>query len=319
MIWLTAELPRPPRDFLHSENGYLQRFTWLLPWQTLRFENRWKAERRGVYSPSRITLSSGDGFGLSVFDKEEVLSDAPLFVVYPRVFPVNTTGLMYRSSDLRRDTHGWEEDITLLKSTRSYQAGDNTRHINWRMLARQGELMVNLYEKVLPRQATFLLDLKSFTRWKEEETSNGKITILSEFHEDNMEDMISLAASCILALDRQKINCALVIPGDSKDPGRLVEASSEGHQVPELLTTLAGLNYSGQDWLLPRETVLKSAHRLGQLFILTESPASLSCQSLLDSLEENRICLFSHAPAQTHPLYRVRDRISLSAAVSRPS
>lgn len=311
LIWLTAELPRPAREFFQPEGGFLQRFAWLMPWQTLTIENAWKTERRGVYTPSTITISSGDGFGLSAFKKEMPLPDPPLFVVYPKVFPVNTAGMMSRSSDLRQDVHGWEEDVTLLKSTRSYQSGDNMKNINWRLLARQGELSVNLYEKVHPRQATFFLDLKSFTRWREEDTTNGKILVLSEFHETEMEEMISLTASCILALHRQKIGCALVLPGNREHPGKLLEATSEEHLIPELFTALAGIEYSGQDWQLPRETVIQSSYRLGQMFFITESPSQLTCQPLLDALEENRVCLISHTPAQKHPLYPVRDRISL--------
>lgn len=311
LIWLTAELPKPRREFFHPRDGYRQKFIWLLPWQTLIWESACTAERRGVYLLDRLTVSSGDGFGLSVDSRELLLTDSLLFVVYPPVFPVNTNGLMRNTADLRQGNRGYEEDITLLKSSRAYQPGDSRKRINWRVLARQGELTVNLYEQVLPRQATFLLDAKSFTRWKEEETNQGKIQILTEFHEEALEEMISLTASLILAFAEQQIGCALALPGDSKQPGRLLEPERGDGMAPELFTALAGLEYNGQNWLLPQAEVQKANHRLGQLFVLTEAPDCLTCQSLLETLEENRICLLSHAPAQLHPIYRVRDLSSL--------
>ena len=311
LLWVDAELPRPEREFVQAEDGFSRRFTWLMSWQSLIWENRWKAIRRGVTTLNHVRITSGDGLGLSVDSRDMRPPEHLLFVVYPNVFPVNTQGFLQDTADLQPGHRGYHEDPTLLRGSRAYQPGDNSRYINWRVLARQGEMTVNLYEPLQPRCVSFLLDLKSFTRWKEEETNSGRRIVLDEFHEEAMEDMISLTASCILSLTEQKLNCALVLPYTSKKPGHIVNPGNDESAISELLTELSALEYTGEHSILPAAEIHRNSHKLGQIYVICESQESLTCQDILDSLEENRICLLVHKHTSPHPIYKIKELASL--------
>ncbi len=293
VIWLDVALPEPPRGCVALEGGFRRKFTWLMPHQTLRWPCRLEARRRGIFRVYQVEVTSGDGFGLSVEFQTRILETPASFVVYPRLVPVEVSRFLREYSELERGNQGTQEDVTLLKGSRAYQPGDAGKRINWRVLARQSELVVNIWETVQPRNVCFLLDLLSFTRWREEEQNGEKVPVLAEFHEEQMEEMLSLTASCMVALSERQMLCGLVLPTIGKQEGRFLTPSSLDAMVPELLTELAALEYAGEFCFLPEEAVLAAGQRMGRLYVVAECPGSLSCRPVLERLEEKRVRLLT--------------------------
>ncbi|WP_434309137.1 DUF58 domain-containing protein [Hominifimenecus sp. rT4P-3] len=291
VIWLDLELPEPRRNCVDLEGGFCRKFTWLMPHQMLRWESRMRANRRGVYFLSEAELTSGDGFGLSVEHQKNSFSSSFSFVIYPRVKPVDVSRFLEEYSELQKGSWGHQEDVTLLKSSRGYQPGDAGKRINWRILARQSELVVNVYETVQPRNACFLLDLDSFTKRETIEEDGEKKEVLQEFHEEEMEDMLSLTASCIASLAERQVFCSLVLPTIGTQEGQVFFPESLDGMVPELLTRLAFLEYAGERSFLAEEAVLAAEHRFGKLYVVTESPGALRCRAVLEKVEDSHIRL----------------------------
>ena len=325
LFWMTLLFPEDKSGAFPNEPGY---FNWILPWQSLQWEQCWKTEKRGVYALDRAELVSGDGFGLAVQSRMIRPERGMLFVVYPKLLSVITDPLPFNAADLGRGKDGLLEDVSLLKGTREYQPGDSARRINWRMLAMQGRMEVNLYEQLRPKAVPFLVDLASFGDHRALEGRDGKsYYYVDRYHEQELEEMISLAASLIVRFAEKQCRPALVLPkvlpaeveGDtvtmkrSGSGGGLLRPASPEEAVPELLMQLSAILYYGGPAVFPAEETLRASHALGQIFVLTMSPERLTCRKLLDRLPENRLCLIAHGAAEAHPVYRVVERRALLA------
>ena len=109
LVWLELWQPVPPRDCLSPAGDfsrrvfdgpeaeaegasavYRRRFLFLMGGQTLRWETTWRAQRRGVYRLSTLSLRSGDGFGLTQIAAPASLSRPLALVVWPKLVPVST-------------------------------------------------------------------------------------------------------------------------------------------------------------------------------------------------------------------------------------
>ena len=307
LLWLGVSLPLPAREFLAAEGGIERQYTLVGPRQSVTGTFRRKAVRRGVARLDEAVFRSGDGFGLAVEEKRAVIPEAPLFVVYPEIFPVDISAFMRDTADVSRGGKGYREDVTLLRGTRSYQPGDSFRRINWRVLAKQGVMSVNLYESEMPRRATFLLDLFSFTRYETENTREGERSVLKEFMEDDMEDMISLAASCISKLAERQIGCSIAFPRTGKASARIVRGDAGEGMAAELLTALASIEYAGELSWLPDQEILRRGRWLGQVFVFCCSEDAVSCRPLLEKLDESRVTLVVRQRSGGGSLWRVMD------------
>lgn len=310
LLWFEASYFQEPPAFLSSEDNFSRKFTWIGAMQTLEWETTFKGEKRGVAFLSHMTLRSGDGFGLSVDTKEVELEEKYLLVVYPKVFAVDASELVRDTLEMHPGQKGYIEDYTLFKGSRDYIPGDSSRFINWRVLARQNQLSVNLFEPVVPECVTFLLDLKSFSRWEEESATSGPIMVLKEFHEEHFEEMLSLVASAILALTERKVRCALLIPRielneNDRKPCTFLRTNDMDAQIPELLTALAKLTYKGEESLFYRSDIVSLAHSFGEVFAVVNSPETMTIRKALDLLNENQVTLLSHDAGQGG-IYRVK-------------
>lgn len=285
LFWLTVKLPKPDRGILPAME---KRLNWLLPWQEIRWEQRWAAEKRGTYFLDRVHLYSGDGLGLAVRHTEEKTGRPLLFVIYPRIVPVRLSALPRFSSEMTAGKQGYLEDVTLLRSSRGYQPGDGSRRINWRILARQGQLDVNLYETVHPGQVTFLLDLEAFSDY-EIMTENGvRKTKVNRFYEEELEDMISLAASVIAALAEKKDRTALILPRTRTDREQTIREEDPERNVTAMLTALSGIRYRGGAAVWPgweRE----SPALLGECLVFSRNLETAARLRILEKLPEQRI------------------------------
>ena len=114
-----------------------------------RQRRTWKAVstcgRRGLYTLGRLSVTSGDPFGLFRFTKS--FGRAQSVLVYP--LPVELSGLHLPPAELlgdgrlHRPTHYVTSSAV---SVRQYEYGDSYNRIHWPSTARTRELMVKLFE-----------------------------------------------------------------------------------------------------------------------------------------------------------------------------
>ena len=139
--------------FLSDSSELEHRVAWLMPRQKATWTTSMQTKRRGIAFMETIGASSGDGFGLCTETLDYPLPKPPMIVVYPKVYPVDAGILVENSSSMLPFDRGCVEDDTLFKGIHDYQHGDSIKHINWRILAHQGELAVNEYQYVAIAQA----------------------------------------------------------------------------------------------------------------------------------------------------------------------
>lgn len=202
-----------------------QTFSFVGSWQTVRVDSTWTAKRRGIYLMDQLLARSGDCFGLA--QKEQVLSAErlPLLAVYPRQVEVDLSLFLQPQWDCTSGRQGWMEDNTVLRGSREYQPGDNWKHINWRMTARDQGLPINVYEAIQPRGIRFILDGESFC---------GQ----SRSYEE-LEHTLEILSSIITGLDGAGIPCSLSLPQSRRFPA-VTLSSEDGSSLDDLLLYLAG-------------------------------------------------------------------------------
>ena len=228
------------------ETGEEAVFSWIMPFQELRWHEEINAVCRGVCTLDCAFASSGDGFGLSEISRPVVFPHPLRIVVYPGIFDVSVSLLISRLTEFELSKKGIYTDPTLLNSVREYRPQDSARDISWRLLAKQGDVYVNVKEKMDPRRMCLALDLESFS-------SAGEA-----------EHAVSLAASLAVKLSEKNVYCSLALPSVLIIPGSI-------HEQPEmLLTALAELD-TGSKEALPFGKMSKDMHRLGQIFCITKS------------------------------------------------
>ena len=238
----------------HDEPGrttmvpvFVRKISWLFPYQKAEWTFSLDAHSRGICHVDTVYLESGDGFGLSVVSRKIPLAYPKHITVYPRRIPVDVSVLLHQNTSEAKGNQGYQDDITLLKNSHSYQYGDSFRRINWRLLARQQEIMVNEYETLSPQCMGFYIDLESFVTTKEESTNAGTTMITPTLYRQELENMLSLIGSCICELTARRVSCALFIPGYQDQEVRCTFGSDLEYQVPQLLEELAQIHYEQEN------------------------------------------------------------------------
>lgn len=265
--------------------------SWLFPYQKVEWNFTLDACSRGVCHVDTLYLESGDGFGLSVISRKIPLAYPKHITVYPQRIPVDVSPLLHQNTSEAKGKHGYQDDITLLKNSRPYQYGDSFRRINWRLLARQQEIMVNEYETLSPQCMGFYIDLESFVTTAEEHTSSGTTMIIPTLYRQELEDMLSLVGSCICELTARRVACALFIPGYSEEDVRCNFGSDLDYQVPQLLEELALIHYDQENW---KTRVTSSDLRMyrsqvGQVYYIGKNAALLHSEPVLEAFGAHRI------------------------------
>ncbi|MBQ3257528.1 MAG: DUF58 domain-containing protein [Oscillospiraceae bacterium] len=239
LVWMELSQNGPERDCLIPDDAFeryqvpyedrerpvhflRQSFSYIGSFQTVRIDSRWKAERRGLYVIDKLVARSGDGFGLA--QKEHTLSskDVPMIAVYPRPVDVDLSLFLRPRWDANVGNRGWMEDNTVLRGNREYQPGDNWKHINWRMAAREQGTPINLYETIQPGAVRFILDGESFCGFEEE-----------------LEDVLEILAALLTGLSGAGLACSLALPDSLHFPAMTVRSDGMG-SVDELLLRIAG-------------------------------------------------------------------------------
>ena len=233
--------------------------------QSLQWRSHATAVRRGVVRFPHISLSSGDGFGLCTVQKSHPMEVPLRLVVYPRIHPVNLRPILSRLREMELHRQGYYTNPTLIHSIRDYAPGDNIRDINWRQLARTGSLQVNLREPMRMSRFCLIPDLESFC-YKTTEKQGDVEKVVTKVRTEDLEEMLSLLASLIVAAQEQQLLCTLVIPGVE---ARVLLPESRSAQVPELLTALAEIDYQGESAPIPLSELEHRQHLLGRVFLFT--------------------------------------------------
>ena len=232
-----------------------------------------------------LRLLSGDGLCLCVREKEIPLPRPVTLAVFPRLVPVSTRWFLRNSWELETGARGFQDDRTVIRNVRAYQPGDNARSLNFRLMARGQGAMVNIYEKISPRRAAFLLDGASFAGLPPED------------FESALEILGSLAAQ----LMEEEVAVSLLI---SRPAGRLEQFATcrDRRQLPAVLTLLAAADTAVSitaDEILPRLRTLSGAFLIcGDVRRLDAGTCAL--------LERHRVPLLAWGE-QSHPLLRVLD------------
>ena len=290
-----AAAPRENGSFAYFP-ALSQKLTFLLWHQSLEWETRWEARRRGVYRVEEVCLRSGDGLGLAQVETTLPLALPRVFAVYPRIQPVRIQLFLRDLWDSQWGGRGYMEDVTVLKSARLYQGADPWKRINWRMAARQQPLQVNLYETILPRAAHFILDTQSFLEDPE-----------------GLEEALSLLASAVLRLGEAGVPCGLSLPrGEGQPPQSLFAAEGAGPE--DLLFALAGCRLrEAPVWLreeserepyrlseFDRDGLLRGISRAGRVYLITRDIRQFRCWPLLEGLEAASLMFltFQEPPAE---------------------
>ena len=285
-LCLTPEDCRPPDDWeapaLADERASTQlvgekRCSFLLWYETARLSIQWTANRRGVYSSEGWRLRTGDGFGLTQVECPLPREEARRFAVYPRLVEVSPDLFLRNLWNADTGTRGVMDDITVIRSTRDYQATDSLKHINWRLTARGLPLSVNVYEDIRPKSVHFLFDGESFSG--------------AEPHLEEMEDALSILASELVRLEGAQVRCGLSLCRGQGGPAvNLFAASSV---TEDLLCALAAYqpeeekrdDESGrivdQQPVFDAAPLLEAARGVGRFYYIVYSAGQLAGRTLL--------------------------------------
>ena len=219
------EIDRKEESYLPKELVSKKKFTFILWHQTLSWTTIWEARRRGIYQVGRLRLVSGDGLGMAQKQTTCRPETQPVFVVYPRIQPVNIEMFLRSISNYLTGSKGYMDDQSVIKGSREYRITDSWKHINWRMAAREQKLQVNMFETVLPKSAHFIIDGESFQ------------DLSPEF--DELEETLSIIASVILRLNDENMECGISLPrSNGALPINIFPARSGG--IDEVLYYLSG-------------------------------------------------------------------------------
>lgn len=213
-------------------------------------------------------MSSGDGFGLSSLTKSVPLQAPFRFVIYPAIYEVDISPIENRLRELENHRSGYYTDPTLISTIRDYQPGDSIKHINWRQLARTGNLQTNIPESMRMSRFCLIPNLQSFVYYKKENINgNEKLTKLIRTQE--LEATLSLMASIVVRAQEKGLLCSLVLPAIGEKKAQVIIPESLSGQVMELLTALAELNFEGQDIAYPFFEMDQQQHLLGRSFLFS--------------------------------------------------
>ncbi len=244
------------KETLETKEEYSVKFTWILPYQTLKWKTKYKAVKRGLYTLDHLKLFGGDGFGLSIEEKDFLFKTKTGFIVYPEIFNVDE-GIFKKSlSQNSGSNNGIYEDTTLLKNIKDYDGRDSFKKINWRLAAKGGDLSVNIYQTITPSSCFFILDTASFNE---------------EENDEYFEKAISFIASAVVLLEG-KISCGAAIPKTALNDSFLILPEESQNQTDDILTALssAEADFSSTPYF-DKEKLISSSDSMGQVFICSLS------------------------------------------------
>lgn len=305
LVWLDVILPMGKKPLVRSEGqeefdwfflngdtevqtGVRNRFVWLLWQQEITWEEVLRTIRRGSVEITGAALQAGDGFGLSAREAWKPFPAPLRLLVYPRIVPITVQPFLKITQEAVAESRGQTEDITILKSSSSYQPGDSIKRINWRILAGTQKMEVNVYETVMPGCAAFLLDLESFRYEVEQENSSGGSFKEKRLKEPELEAMISLIASCMCAVAEHGLLTALVLPAYGNQEAVFCIPGDNESVLNRSMEALAMIDYKKEDVHFPYEEFWQAGHKLGNIYLCCEAEENSTLGELAHHLGRSR-------------------------------
>jgi uncharacterized protein (DUF58 family) len=186
----------------------------------------WRARtlltRRGVYPVGPLTVSSGDPFGLfritRTYGAQSSIIVYPGFIDLPHftVPPANLPG----EGRFRKRTHYVTPNAA---GVRDYEYGDSLSRIDWKSTARQGKLMVKMFELDPASDIWIAMDLQGSVQ-------------AGEGDESTEEYGVKIAASVARFFLNANRNVGFMAFGDRLD---IIEVERGGQQMTHILEALA--------------------------------------------------------------------------------
>lgn len=262
---------------------FRKRLIFLMGFQILSWQTSWTAVHRGIYFQESYFLRSGDGFGLSE-SHCIVMGSGGTVAVWPKISEVTLEPFLRQAWLGQTGKKGYVEDITVLNGLRDYRPGDNWKRIDWRAAARQDEIKVKIFEKVLPERIHFLFDCASFI---------GRSPDNAE-----AEEAISLIASLLLALDTAGIPCGITLP-ETETSSQLDLQFEDGATIEAMLYELAAFCPASAKNLFETDAIAESLCHAGQIWIVSSDSASPACRQLCLAFDEGELKFLTDSKAQT--------------------
>ncbi|MCD8121045.1 MAG: DUF58 domain-containing protein [Clostridiales bacterium] len=276
------------KDGEKPQTAVRERLVWLWWQQEVSWEEKWIALRRGTVETGGVFLQAGDGFGMSAAKRQVRFSTPIRLLIYPEIVPVRVQPFLRVIQETTAGRRGQTEDITILKGSREYRPGDPMKRINWRLLAGSGKMEVNVYETITPGCVTFVPDLESFREIRVQKESDGTRKIRTFLMERELEEMISLIASCLRAIQERGLRTALVIPGYGNHEAAFC-VPGDGENDPETgMNALAMIDYQAEIQTFPYERFWRMSHRMGNVYICTRKDVQTGLGSLAEGLGRSR-------------------------------
>jgi len=182
-----------------------------------------EAPRRGVFTVGPVTVERGDPFGLAR-RAQSFPSTARELWVHPRVHPMAplpVTAVL--DEDLRPAV--LPSGTRASSSSREYVAGDDPRHVHWRLSARTGTLMVREREEARQPAVTVLLDTRAAV-WDDD---------------DRFDQACEIAASAVAANQTGPHPAELIVAGEASPAGALGALDRLAAAAPSVGTSLVDL------------------------------------------------------------------------------
>ena len=300
LVWLTVQFPLRKEGPLLPERAweavsvdeggpaalyYEKNVSFLLWYQRIAYTSRFRAEHRGLMTLSGVKLLSGDGLCLCVREREIPLPRPVTLAVFPRLVPVSTRWFRRRSWELETGARGFHDDKTVIRNVRPYQPGDSARALNFRLMAKGQGALVNVYEKISPRRAAFLLDGASF----------------QGLPPAAFEAALEILCSLLVQLSDEQVAVTLLTSRSGELPEQFA-VCRDRRQIPLALTLLAGADTSSP---LTGGDILAHLRGLSSTFLVCGDVRRLEADACA-LLERHRVPLLAWGE-QTHPLLQVLD------------
>ena len=161
-----TNLSRLPSAPIHADfhlglarRGVERRSIYLWSRETRTVEHHVPCTYRGVYTVGLARMTVWDVFGLIGFSLP--VSDRT-FLLYPRILDLQTAPSSYGNERTVADTpsRSGDVDFSLFRGLRTYQDGDDARHVSWRTLALIGEPLVREYDSAAEPAVTLCMDTR---------------------------------------------------------------------------------------------------------------------------------------------------------------
>jgi uncharacterized protein (DUF58 family) len=125
--------------------------------KSISFDYHVRAMRRGYYKLGPLLTTTGDLFG---FQEKIVAYSAEYLTVYPRIISLSRLGFQSRLPfGTLQSNQQLFEDPARPAGVRSYRSGDSLRHINWKVSARNENLLVKTFQPAISLESLILLNL----------------------------------------------------------------------------------------------------------------------------------------------------------------